>query len=149
MQEATQEGATPEERHDAGGRPRRVLLTAAGLLCVVLAVAGIILPLLPTTPFLLLAAACFSRSSPRLDHWLHHNRVFGRYLSRYRRGEGIPRAAKISIISLLWLSLAASAFLAVPDRLWPLRLVLALIGLGVSIHVLRIKSAEPQSETAR
>ena len=119
---------------------RRTLLVAAGFVCVALAVAGIVLPLLPTTPFLLLAAACFARSSPRLDAWLHNNRLFGPYLRAYRHGHGIPLRAKVSIISLLWLSVGLSAIFAIPDRLWAARLVLVLIGLLVSIHVLRLKT---------
>lgn len=129
--------------------PWRFLLMAGGLLCVGLAAAGVVLPVLPTTPFLLLAAACFARSSPKLDHWLHTNRWFGGYLRRYRRGEGIPLAAKLAILSLLWVSLAASALLAVPDTHWPIRLALAAIGLAVSIHVLRIKTFRTQTETPR
>lgn len=135
----------PEEPRNGTNRikretVRRSLLTLAGLLCVMLAAAGVVLPLLPTTPFLLLAAACFARSSPKLDHWLHHNRLFGPYLVRYRRGDGLPMTAKVSILSLLWLSLASSACFAVPDRLWPVRWLLALIGVAVSIHILRIKT---------
>ena len=127
----------------------RALLTVAGMVCVMLAVAGIVLPLLPTTPFLLLAAACFARSSPRLDDWLHHNRLFGPYLRAYRAGHGIPMPAKVSIIALLWISIAFSAILAVPDRLWALRLVLVMTGLLVSIHVLRVKTYRRASEETR
>ena len=111
-----------------------------------LAVAGIVLPLLPTTPFLLLAAACFARSSPRLDDWLHHNRLFGPYLRAYRDGHGIPLRVKVSIISLLWISITLSAIFAIPTRLWALRFTLVAIALLVSIHVLRIKTRERASE---
>lgn len=127
----------------------RHLLAGAGVICVALAVIGIVLPLLPTTPFLLLAAACFARSSPRLDDWLHHNRLFGPYLRAYRAGHGIPLPAKVSIIALLWISIAFSAILAVPDRLWALRLVLVMTGLLVSIHVLRVKTYKQASEETR
>ncbi len=122
-------------------RPRpliRALLIAAGLLCVGLATAGVFLPILPTTPFLLLAAACFARSSERLYRWLHENRWFGPFLTRYRAGLGIPLASKLMILTLLWLTLAASAFLAMPDRLWWVRLILAAVGLGVTTHLLWI-----------
>lgn len=124
----------------------RTLLVIAGVVCVVLAVAGIVLPLLPTTPFLLLAAACFARSSPRLDEWLHHNRLFGPYLRAYRDGHGIPVRAKVSIIALLWFSIALSAIFAVPSRLWALRFALVAIALLVSIHVLRLKTYKRASD---
>jgi hypothetical protein len=114
------------------------LLIAAGLLCVALATAGVFLPILPTTPFLLLAAACFARSSERLYRWLHENRWFGPFLTRYRAGLGIPLLSKLMIIMLLWITLAASAFLAMPDRLWWVRLILLAVGLGVTTHLLWI-----------
>ena len=132
--------ASEDQRKPATAAWRRTLLVAAGFICVALAVAGIVLPLLPTTPFLLLAAACFARSSPQLDDWLHHNRLFGPYLSAYRRGHGIPLRAKVSIVTLLWLSVALSALFAVPDRLWALRFALVAVALLVSIHALRIKT---------
>lgn len=143
------ESATPSAPRAPRSPWVRHLLTAAGVVCVALALIGIVLPLLPTTPFLLLAAACFARSSPRLDDWLHHNRLFGPYLRAYRAGHGIPLPAKVSIIALLWISIAFSAILAVPDRLWALRLVLVMTGLLVSIHVLRVKTYKQASEETR
>lgn len=124
------------------------MLVAAGFFCVALAIAGIVLPLLPTTPFLLLAAACFARSSPRLDAWLHNNRLFGPYLHAYRHGHGIPLCAKLSIVTLLWLSVALSVLFAVPDRLWALRFALVAVALLVSIHVLRIKTLRRTEDQA-
>ncbi len=64
-------------------------LIVAGTICVCLGVAGIFLPLLPTTPFLLLAAVCYAGSSPRFYHWLMNNRWFGRYIKNYREGKGL------------------------------------------------------------
>ena len=119
---------------------KRGVFLAVGLFALALGLAGVVLPLLPTTPFLLLAAACFARSSPQLDDWLHHNRLFGPYLSAYRHGHSIPLRAKVSIVTLLWLSVALSAIFAIPDRLWTVRLLMVLIGLLVSIHVLRLKT---------
>ena len=123
----------------------RWLLLLAGLLCVGLAAAGTLLPLLPTTPFLLLAAACFARSSARLHHWLHTNRLFGPYLLAYRNGEGIPLRAKVATLLLLWVSLGASLLMVVPPRLWFVRLALVLIGAGVTAHILRIKTRRQAS----
>jgi uncharacterized membrane protein YbaN (DUF454 family) len=124
----------PRER----GGFRRRLLVAAGVLLVGLGVAGAFVPVLPTTPFLLLAAACFARSSERLHRWLLGNRVFGEYLRRYRCGEGLPLRSLIATLALLWVSLGASALFAVPDRLWWVRALLFVIGVGVTIHVLRM-----------
>jgi hypothetical protein len=118
----------------------RVALIAAGVLFVCLGVVGAFVPVLPTTPFLLLAAACFVRSSERMHRWLLGKCVFGEYLRRYRDGEGIPLASKIWTLALLWAALGISAFFAVPARLWWVRLCLLAVGLGVTIHILRIKT---------
>lgn len=125
------------------GRLRRALLVIAGVVSVGLGLVGAFVPVLPTTPFLLLAAACFVRSSHRLHHWLLSNRLFGDYLRRYRDGEGLPLASKLATLALLWATLAVSAFVAVPTRLWWVRLLLLAVGTGVTVHVLRIKTRQP------
>jgi len=122
---------------------RRLLFLGLGIVCVGLGVLGILLPILPTTPFLLLAAACFVRSSERMHHLLLHNRVFGEYLRRYRDGEGMPLGTKILTLALLWTTLALSIFGAVPPELWWGRLALLGVGLGVSLHILRMKTHRP------
>lgn len=132
--------AVAEALDDARSHMKRVLLIVAGTLFVVLGLVGVVLPVLPTTPFLLLAAACYVRSSRRLYRWLLTNRFFGEYLRRFRDGEGIPLATKIWAISLLWLSLGSSAFLAVPARLWWVRLLLLVVGIGVTNHIARIQT---------
>lgn len=109
-------------------------------MCVGLGVVGVLVPLLPTTPFLLLASACFLRSSDRLHRWLLGNRIFGDYLRRYRNGEGLPLSSKVTTLVLLWASLGASAFWAVPGRLWWVKLLLLGVGIGVTVHILRIKT---------
>ncbi len=129
-------GASPP----AHGALLRGVLVAAGSLAIGLGVLGLFLPVLPTTPFLLLAAACYARSSTRLHRWLYSNRVFGEYLRRYRAGEGIPLASKAMILALLWGSLAASALYALPARLLWLKILLGLVGVGVTVHILRIKT---------
>lgn len=122
----------------APGRLRRSLLVAAGVACVFLGAIGILIPVLPTTPFLLLAAACFLRSSERLHGWLLGNRVFGEYLRRYVNGEGIPLSSKIGTLAFLWFTLAVSIFAFVPAGLWWVRLVLAAIGVGVTLRIATI-----------
>ena len=120
-----------------GGLPR-LLLIGAGTICVALGVLGIFVPVLPTTPFLLLAGVCYARSSPRLLHWLHHNRWFGRYIRNYREGRGIPLREKILTLAALWLTIGISIAFFVP-LLW-VKALLALIAAGVTIHLLRVKT---------
>jgi hypothetical protein len=132
-------------RSGSKGRLRRGVLVAVGVVSVGLGVIGVVVPVLPTTPFLLLAAACFLRSSERLHRWLLGNQVFGEYLRRYRNGEGLPLVSKVATLVLLWATLAVSAFAAVPSRLWWLRIILLLVGVGVTVHVLRIKTRRRQA----
>lgn len=114
---------------------KRRLLVACGLAAVGLGAAGIFLPLLPTTPFLLLALYCFARSSDRLHAWLLNHRVLGRYLDNYLKHRAVPPAAKIFLLAVLWPTLAVSAFMI--GRPWAAILLLA-VGIGVTIHLLSL-----------
>ncbi len=115
-------------------------LLAAGIACTALAVLGIFLPLLPTVPFLLLAAACFARSSEKWHAWLLEHQRFGPVISGYLAGSGIPRRAKISAILMLWLSMSVSALFLVP--LMAIKLLLLAIAICVTIYLLRLPVAE-------
>lgn len=119
----------------------RILLTSVGTLFVGIGILGIFLPILPTTPFLLLAAACFARSSQRFYDWLLNNRWFGNYIRNYREGKGLPLKQKVIIIILLWVVIGFSAALAV-HVLW-VKIVLILIAIGVSIHILSLRTLKP------
>jgi uncharacterized protein len=122
------------------GKLQRLLLILAGLLATALAIAGIFLPLLPTVPLLLLAAACFGRSSARLQRWLLEHPRLGPLVNDYLDGEGIPRQAKIKAVALLWLSIVLSA-LFLTEGLW-LRLLLVVIGAGVTGYLLRLPTRQ-------
>ena len=123
-------GATPNAQ--ARG-VRRYVLIGVGSLSLGTGVIGMFVPLLPTTCFLLLAAWCFGRSSPRLHHWMYHNRWFGTYLRDYRSGLGIPRAVKIGSLAILWATIGATVVFAISTT-W-IRVLLIAIALGVSAHV--------------
>lgn len=114
----------------------RWTLFTVGWLSVVLGVIGIFLPLLPTTPFLLLATACFMRSSTRFYQWLINHRYLGRYVVYYMNGRGIPLRAKIYTLTLMWITLATTAFLFVPLLL--VRIILLVIGTSVTIYIVRL-----------
>lgn len=89
----------------------RLALLVIGWLSVGLGVIGIFLPVLPTTPFLLLAAACFMRSSQRFYLWLVNHRHLGPWIVDYLQGEGIPLKGKVYAITLMWLSIGLSSYL--------------------------------------
>jgi uncharacterized membrane protein YbaN (DUF454 family) len=115
----------------------RALLIAAGVISMFMGLVGAFVPLLPTTPFLLISAACFARSSGRLYRFLHENPLFGKYLRRYRDGQGMARSHKIGVITLLWFTLAFSGWLV--GREQPLALLaLAAVGVGVTAHLARL-----------
>ncbi|MCW4006015.1 MAG: YbaN family protein [Candidatus Bathyarchaeota archaeon] len=114
----------------------RVLLIIAGTICLVIGTVGIFLPILPTTPLLLLAAACYVRSSPRLYKWLLNNRWFGEYIKNYREGKGIPMKTKIGAVTLLWVTIVYSAFFV--TQVLAIQLVLLVIAVGVSTHIIRL-----------
>lgn len=116
---------------------KRILLISAGVVCLVLGGIGIALPLLPTTPFVLLAAACFSASSPAMYRRLLKHRYFGEYIRNYRSGAGISEAARWKGIGFLWLMLSISAYFVQKLYVW---IILAAVGIGVTIHLLTIRA---------
>jgi uncharacterized membrane protein YbaN (DUF454 family) len=116
----------------------RYLLLIAGFMFIFLALIGILLPLLPTTPFLLVAAACFYKSSNRFYTWLMTNKFFGKYIRDYKDKKGVPLRVKLGTLLLLWASLILSAFVFV-DILW-VKILLMGIGAGVTIHILLIRT---------
>jgi uncharacterized membrane protein YbaN (DUF454 family) len=121
--------------------PVQLVFWSAGTLSLTLGAVGVFVPVMPTTPFLLLSAACYARSSPRMHDWLHDNRLFGKHLRRYRAGLGLPLHSVIFTLILLWLSLGTSAFYLVPPHLDWVRWLLLLVGLGVTAHLVRLPRA--------
>lgn len=116
----------------------RWVLIIVGSFFAGLGILGIFLPLLPTTPFLLLAAACYIRSSERLYNWLLNNKWIGRYIKNYLEGKGVPLKSKVLSISALWITIGYSVFFVV--NIFPVRIILILIAIGVTIHLLSIRT---------
>jgi uncharacterized membrane protein YbaN (DUF454 family) len=116
------------------------LLVVAGSFFVALGIVGIFLPVLPTTPFLLLAAACFARSSERLYRWLINNRWFGAYVRDYREGRGIPAKVKVFTVVLLWVVILLSAAFAVSNLV--VRVILIAVAAAVTVHIVLIKRSK-------
>ena len=116
----------------------RYLLISAGTIFLGLGIVGIFLPVLPTTPFLLLSAACYARSSKRFYDWLMNNKWFGTYIKNYREGRGVPLKFKIFTLSLLLLTIIFSVFFVL-NNFW-IKIILILIAIGVTIHILTIKT---------
>jgi uncharacterized membrane protein YbaN (DUF454 family) len=116
----------------------RWLLLIGGFVLLGIGILGMFLPLLPTTIFFILAAWCFARSSERFHHWLHHNRLFGKYLRNYRTKGGMTFGSKVFSISFLWVGIIASGLFATGNLY--VRILLAAIAIGVTWHLLAIKT---------
>jgi len=122
------------------GNLRSRVLIIAGTFFVGLGILGILLPLLPTTPFLLLAAACYTRSSKRFYGWLLNHKWFGNYIKNYRERKGIPLKVKVFAISFLWVTIGYSAVFVASMPL--VRAILIGIAIGVTIHIIRIRTLQ-------
>jgi uncharacterized protein len=116
------------------------VLIILGTIFIALGVLGIFLPLLPTTPFLLLGASCYIKSSPRLYNWLIENKFLGWYIKNYTEGNGIPRKTKITAVLLLWVTISYSLVFII-DNLY-IRACLVLIATGVTWHIISRKTIE-------
>ena len=105
---------------------------------VAIGIIGIFVPILPTTPFLLLAAACYIRSSERFYRWLLNNRIFGVYISNYIEGKGMALRVKLFTIFLLWVSISIAIWIGTQNLV--IRILLALVATGVTLHIIYIKT---------
>jgi uncharacterized membrane protein YbaN (DUF454 family) len=114
----------------------RALFFVAGSVSLALGSIGIVLPVLPTTPFLLLALACYCRSSKRMTKWVLTNKYFGSYIRRYKEGKGIPIKTKILALAALWITISYSAFFIV--NIGIVQLILFAIAIAVSVHTIRL-----------
>lgn len=110
----------------------------SGILLVAIGVIGIFLPVLPTTIFLILASACFVKSSPKANEWLRNHKILGVYLKNYQDKTGLTIKAKVINLIFLWTTISVSA-IVFTDSL-PIKLLLLFIAVGVSIHLIMIKT---------
>jgi len=120
---------------------KNLFLVAAGFISLGLGAVGVILPVLPTTPFVLLAAICFSAGNQKFYEWLRKNRVFGPYIENYRTRQGISKKHKIASIIFLWTGLIISMVIV---RTVLIYVVLGIVGICVTIHLLLIKTKKKE-----
>ena len=116
---------------------KKVLFVIGGIISVALGVMGIFLPVLPTTPFLLLASYLFLKSSDRLYNWLMDHPVLGLYVKSYIKYRGVEKKHKILAIITLWSSMALSMYLVDVTKV---RIMLIIIGIGVTIHLVKLRN---------
>lgn len=118
----------------------RHLLTILGSISLVLGIIGIFVPMLPTTPFLLLTAALYFRSSPKLYQWLMNHPRLGTYIRNFRENKAIPLRVKIVSVTLVWATLLYCTFGIATE--WWLRILFLAIATGVTIHILHYKTLQ-------
>jgi uncharacterized membrane protein YbaN (DUF454 family) len=119
----------------------------AGTICLILGAIGIVLPILPTTPFLLASAACYYKSSSRMHQWLINNKWFGDYIKNYQEGRGIPKKTKITALTILWITIGISVIFflnqLLPDFLViPMQITMIIVAIIVTIYMLRLPTFE-------
>jgi uncharacterized protein len=128
--------------HQSHSNLKRVLFIVCGTISLCIGIVGIFVPILPTTPFLLLAAICYLKGSRRLYDALLCNRFFGKYIRNYLEGKGMPRRMKIWTLSLLWATIVLTAIFATNNLI--IRIILAFVLIGVTIHILMVKTSHIQ-----
>jgi len=116
---------------------RKRLIFLGGFISLSLGIIGIVIPILPTTPFLLLASAAFAKSSEKFHKWLLNNRVLGAYIRNYKEGKGMPLKIKVITLLLLWITISIS-ILFLMNLFW-VQILLICIAIAVSIHILLIR----------
>jgi len=123
---------------------KKAIFVVAGTISLGLGAVGVFLPVLPTTPFLLLSAACYYKGSERMHRWLLNNKLFGSYIRNCKEGKGISQAGKVFTIFLLWTTICFSALFIVNNHI--VQVVLFAIAIAVTIHVITLptfRKAQP------
>ena len=134
MSLAVQENKDIHKAKESNNLFIKILWISLGSFFVALAALGVALPGIPTTPFLILAAACYIRSSQKLYDWLISNKTFGPYLKDYREGKGIPKKAKILAISMIILFVGSSVIFGIEDQI--LKIAVGVLGLTGLLYVI-------------
>lgn len=115
----------------------KVLLISTGTISLLIGILGIFLPLLPTTPFLLLTAICYSNSSEKLHKRLLDSQL-GHYITNYKNNKAIPKKVKIYVIIFLWLSIGSTILFL--KGMIVLKIFLLIVAILVSFHIARLKT---------
>ena len=130
-------GLTMAEKYNSN-KVTRAILALLGLVSLGLGILGVFLPVLPTTPLLLLAAALFLRSNRKLYDWLMNHPRLGKYISNFMIHKAIPLRVKVIILVTLWITLLYCAIFVTSH--WALRTLFIIVAIGVSIHILSYKT---------
>ena len=140
---ATENGQACKTADGKGNKAARAVWFIAGMICLVFGMVGIVLPILPTTPFLIASAACFCKSPTRMYDWLLSNKWFGEYIRNYKEGRGLPMRTKIWALTVLWVTIGVSTVfflnrLLPPQLVLPMQLIMVAVAIAISAHILRL-----------
>lgn len=117
-------------------RVKRVIYLIIGTIALALGALGLFLPVLPTTPFVILAAACYLRSSKRMHAWILQSNLFGEMIKNYQEGKGLKRDTKIRALVLMWATISVSALFFVDQFI--ISITMFLVASGVTIYIIRL-----------
>ena len=117
---------------------KRTIFVIAGTIFLIIGFIGVVIPVLPTTPFLLLAAACYIRGSKRIHNWMINNSIFGDFVKNYMEKKGITIKQKVTTLIFLWLTITISIYYFIES--FPIIILLFVIAIAVSVHILRIRT---------
>ena len=143
MQKEITEAETSQTAPSSRSILGRIFWMIMGTLFLMIGLIGIAIPLLPTTPFLLLAAACYLRGSRRMYHWLLGNRIFGKYLRDYYEKRGVSIKVKIGTVISLWCMIGISIMI-IGDLI--IGIVLVLVAAGVTLHIASLKTRDHEHD---
>jgi len=132
-----------DQKRSESSKLRKGLFVVAGSIFLALGCVGIVLPILPTTPFLLLSAACYYKGSERMHRWMLSNKWFGSYIKNYKEGKGLSLKAKGFTLALLWIVISYSALFVV--NLLIIQVILFAIAVGVSLHIVTLPTSKKGS----
>jgi uncharacterized membrane protein YbaN (DUF454 family) len=122
------------------GKHLKLIYNILGTISLIFAFIGIVLPIIPTTPFVLLSAACYYKGSERLHSWLTSNEIFGPIIKDYEKHGGMRKTTKIKALTIMWIAVIASALLILDTLI--LRALVLLIAIIGTVSMLRIRTVE-------
>ncbi len=122
------------------GKMMRGVYVVVGTIALVIGAIGIFLPVIPTTPLVILAAACYYRGSERLHAWILSSRRFGETIKNYQEGRGLTRDTKVRAISMMWASIIISAWFFVSNLF--VRVAMIGVAIGVTVYLVRLPTME-------
>lgn len=122
------------------GKMMRGIYVIVGTIALVIGAIGLFLPVIPTTPLVILAAACYYRGSERLHAWILRSRWFGETIKNYQAGRGLTRDTKVRAIILMWTTIIISAWFFVSNHF--VRVAMIGVAMGVTVYLVRLPTLE-------